>query len=335
MEDQIKNDCLDWFKNHSYKANVHLFRKLSKNKEYSETLKNLKGYSIQEKIYLLVNDLNEIQKCLECQKELKFQLFSNPYHTFCSKSCKTKFDHKQGKFKANKKEAIKKFKETFGRGVQKHNEMEKKKKETSLKNFGTEHPMKSKKGQNLYKDSMLKNHGVLNPMKLIEVKDKVTKTMFLKYNASRPLKNKEIQEKMFNVYRKTLQNKYNVNCVFHIPEVLEKAQKNSFKLSYFKHLTYQAKYELDFIKYCEKLGILDDVENGPFIWYEFENKDCRYFSDFYLHKYNLIIEIKSKYWYETELKKNLKKEQACKDEGFDFIFIIDKDYSKFNEKIKT
>jgi hypothetical protein len=48
----------------------------------------------------------------------------------------------------------------------------------------------------------------------------------------------------------------------------------------------------------------------------------------------IIIEIKSDYYYNLHLEKNLCKEKSTLEKGFDFIFIIDKDYTEFINKIK-
>jgi hypothetical protein len=50
-----------------------------------------------------------------------------------------------------------------------------------------------------------------------------------------------------------------------------------------------------------------------------------------LPEYNLIIEIKSDYTFNKELKKNLSKQKACLDQGYDFIFIVNKDYTEFEK----
>ena len=51
-----------------------------------------------------------------------------------------------------------------------------------------------------------------------------------------------------------------------------------------------------------------------------------YFPDFYYKEKNLIIEIKSTYYYNKYLNKNLAKQEACISQGYNFIFIIDNDY---------
>ena len=146
--------------------------------------------------------------------------------------------------------------------------------------------------------------------------------------------NTNVFVKMFETYKQTIKSKYNVDCVFQVPEIFERAQQNSFM--YHKHgrLTYQASYEKDFIDYCENQNIIDKVSNGPFLWYEYDGKKKRYFSDFFIEELNLIIEIKSSHWYYTYKEQNDAKRKACIDNGFGYIMILDKNYDEFNEYIK-
>jgi hypothetical protein len=58
-------------------------------------------------------------------------------------------------------------------------------------------------------------------------------------------------------------------------------------------------------------------------------------ADFYLEKLNLIIEIKSSYTYNYDLEKNLSKEKFSKLNGYNFLFLIDKDYNTFDEILKN
>jgi hypothetical protein len=72
--------------------------------------------------------------------------------------------------------------------------------------------------------------------------------------------------------------------------------------------------------------IEDDIELDPVkfpeFWYSYENKQHRYFPDFYVEKDDLIIEVKSHiHWYEDSAKIELKK-QACIDAGYDYWFMI-------------
>jgi very-short-patch-repair endonuclease len=60
-----------------------------------------------------------------------------------------------------------------------------------------------------------------------------------------------------------------------------------------------------------------------------------YFPDFYIEKLNLIIEIKSEYYYYLNLEKNIAKEKACLEQGYKYILIIDKNYKEFENTIKN
>lgn len=65
-----------------------------------------------------------------------------------------------------------------------------------------------------------------------------------------------------------------------------------------------------------------DRKEMPAIWYEYNNKICRYFSDFYIVSTNTIIEIKSNYTMKLNYVKNLLKQEACIKQGFNFEFRI-------------
>jgi len=47
----------------------------------------------------------------------------------------------------------------------------------------------------------------------------------------------------------------------------------------------------------------------------------------------LIVEIKSLWWYNENLNINLFKQKQCLNDGYNFIFIIDKDYQIFENII--
>jgi hypothetical protein len=91
--------------------------------------------------------------------------------------------------------------------------------------------------------------------------------------------------------------------------------------------TYQGTYELDFLALCTDLGFR--IEDAHTIRYFYDGKTRSYFPDFYYRPLNLIIEIKSTYTYESNIDKNLAKRNAAIKAGFDFIFIIDKNYDEF------
>jgi len=109
-------------------------------------------------------------------------------------------------------------------------------------------------------------------------------------------------------------------------EIFNKVQKSAYKLKKYKNYLYRGTYELDFlIKFSENYKI----ENAKSIDYAFDGKNKKYHPDYYLPDYNLIVEIKSSYTYEREKEKNEAKKEATINNGYNFIFIINKDYIEF------
>lgn len=93
-------------------------------------------------------------------------------------------------------------------------------------------------------------------------------------------------------------------------------------------MTYQGTYELDFLeKYYNKITI----EKIHPIQYKLNENVHYYHPDFYLPKYNL----KSTYTFQADYEENLSKREYSLRSGYNFLFIIDKDYTELNELIKN
>lgn len=128
---------------------------------------------------------------------------------------------------------------------------------------------------------------------------KYKKTCLEKFGTETPLQNDEIKGKL----KKYFLMKYGVNHPSMINEFEIKKQQTNLEKYGVRHL--------------------------------FEGIDRKYHSDFYLPNFNLICEIKSEYIYNKEVKINeIKKESSIKS-GYNFIFIIDKDYSNFIKIIEN
>ena len=112
------------------------------------------------------------------------------------------------------------------------------------------------------------------------------------------------------------------------PIIHNKQQKSGLKSKNYKELRYQGSYELDFLeRYYERLNI-GKVEP---IRYKHNDKYHYYHPDFYIPDYNLIVEIKSTYTYNYDLDRNQAKRDYSIRAGYNFMFIIDKDYTDFEE----
>lgn len=136
-------------------------------------------------------------------------------------------------------------------------------------------------------------------------------------------------EEVCNKIKLTMLKLYGVISPMQNRELFLKAKRTSNKIHKYEdtNIYYQGSYELDFLdNYINKIEI-DHIDS---ISYNFKNKIKHYHPDFYNKKLNLIIEIKSDYTFNLELDKNLAKQKSCLDKGFNFIFIINKNYDDFN-----
>lgn len=167
-----------------------------------------------------------------------------------------------------------------------------------------------------------------NPFKLKSIQDEIKQTNLERYGVEYASQNPEIQDKI----KQTNLERYGVEYVSQNPEIYKKHLINSFKIHIFQNtcLTYQGKYELDFLNFCKNNNI--NVENCISVEYFF-NKKRVYYPDFYYKPKNLIIEIKSTYIYNLHIEKNILKYEACVANGYNYILIIDKKYDEFSKII--
>lgn len=108
-------------------------------------------------------------------------------------------------------------------------------------------------------------------------------------------------------------------------------------------ISYVGKYEHDFIMHCvDKLGYGSmDVINCPSKLYlnyydPYTQKNRFYMPDFYIPKYNLVIEIKdgSKFPRDSKAKAKLKEAAVIKANKFNYVKIVEKVYSDFDGLIE-
>jgi len=188
------------------------------------------------------------------------------------------------------------------------------------------------------KETNLNKYGVIHPSQLDEFKEKTQNTNLKKYGVKYSMQNTEIKNKFKATIKQKSSNiifeKYGVYSPAQNSDVYQKMMKNGLHIYKFKDtdIYYQGEYELDFLnKYFEII----EIKRGSSIKYIFNNKECIYFPDFYNEKLNLIIEIKSSYWYDKHKDKNIAKQLACKEQGYNFIFIIDKNYDIFSKIVES
>ena len=200
-------------------------------------------------------------------------------------------------------------------------------KQTCLKKYGVSNPHKNEIVKNKAKQTCLEKYGTENSSQNEDVKNKAKQTCLEKYGNICSLHGDEIKTKVIN----SLIIKYGVDNAMKNINIFKKSMNSGLKTKKFnEYITYQGTYELDFLnKYYNNIKI----ENGKTVKILFNNNETYYHSDFYLPEYNLIVEIKSSYWYEKYFDKNKVKEKTCKELGYNFIFIINKKYDEFDNFI--
>ena len=162
-----------------------------------------------------------------------------------------------------------------------------------------------------------------------DILEKMKITNLEKYGVENVFSNHNIQQKIKNTCLKN----YGVEYPIQNESIFLKTQKSRFKIEKYKdtNVYSQGSYEKDFLKnFYDKT----EIKRAKSFIYILNNKNHYYHPDFYLPKLNLIIEIKSKYIYELELDQNLLKQQSCLNEGYNYMFIIDKNYIEINKLMK-
>jgi very-short-patch-repair endonuclease len=293
-------------------------------------------------------------------KKTKLEKYGDENYVNSIKAKKTKLEKYSNQNYNNRKLSERACEERYGvKHVSQNKEVKEKVKKTNLKRYGVENTLQGGVLREKYIKTMIERYGsekYRNPKKIKEYQNKKTKEEMLcmiekckktklekygdeNYNNKKSMKktnieryNKEYASQNEDIKRKvkdTVLKKFGVENVMQNDIFFEKQQKNAKKLRLHEKtgLYYRGSYEAHFLDYCFENNI--KVEKPKSIKYEFEDKKRTYHPDFFLREKKLIIEIKSTYTYNKDLEKNIAKQDACVQQGFNFIFIINKDYSNF------
>lgn len=203
-------------------------------------------------------------------------------------------------------------------------------KKNNLAKYGLKYASQAKEFREKVENTNLKKYGFKHSIQNEKIKNKKKKTNIERYGCENVFQNKNIKEKS----KQTIIKKYGVENVSQNIEIHKKQQEGGLCIKKHKEtgLYYRGTYEKHFLDFCFKNYI--PVKKGKTIKYVFNNKTKIYFSDFYLEKNNLIIEIKSSYYFNKYKSKNIAKQNSCLKQGYGFIFIIDKNYEEFKHLIK-
>jgi hypothetical protein len=203
-----------------------------------------------------------------------------------------------------------------------------KRKLTCLKTYGTENVSQNENIKKKKIETMKNNGKKLFWCRKEEHKKRIKEL----YGVDFVSQNAEIKNKI----KKTNINKYGVEFVSQNEDIHLKQHKG-YIIENYNGLYYRGTYEKDFIDFCIIKNL--KIENfNKTIDYEINGIKRKYFPDFYYKQNNLIIEVKSSWTYEIEKEINEAKKDASISKGFNFIFIIDKNYKNFENyliSIKT
>ena len=334
---------------------------LVKKLQYNLYNKNIKKYNI----YCCSNKCSSFKNKKTCEerygnknyaniekaKETRFQKYGDEKFNNIEKIKKTKLD-KYGSEKFNNIEKIKSTNlERYGKtNTFQIPEFKEKTRITNLQKYGCEDSRSSEYVKEKRINTTKERYGVDFYTKTEEYLDKVKNTSIEKYGVSNPnmaevvKKNKvesmvkkygfisnSISEESKKKIRDTNLERYGVEYPMQVLEFLEKQQKNSKKIRYYNDLLYyQSSYEKHFLEYMDFNKLLDSVQRGFSIRYFFEGKNKIHYPDFYIDNHNLIVEIKSHYYYNKYLDQNISKMNKCIELGYNYLFIINKNYKALN-----
>ena len=278
--------------------------------------------------------------CITCKRETTFNNFKRGYKKTCSKKCLAKSrSHKFSEETLKKRKAtliekygvdlasrIPGFKEKINKklSLKTHKEKQKtikKRKNTCLKHYGVEYVSQLKENKQKSKQTKLLKYGDEN---------------YVNIDKSKQSKLKHYGDENYNNIEKgkqTCLQRYGVENPNQNIDIFKKGQKTRFEIKKFKNtnLWYQGSYELDFLeKYYNKFT---DLQRGPTVKYIFNKNNKVYYPDFFIPSKNLIIECKNSYLAKKDSNIIKEKEKATISNGFNYIMIIDKNYSIFDSII--
>lgn len=206
-------------------------------------------------------------------------------------------------------------------------ELLEKSKKTCLKNNGVEYPTMSDNVLIKRNSNNKEKYGVEHYTQTNEYKKDVKESNMKKYGVEWYMSSKDFKNKS----KITNLEKYGVEYNMQNEKTYIKAQINGFKARIHDNtgLFYRGDNEKDFLDYCFNNKI--KIRKGKKFSYNFNEKNRVYFSDYFLQDKNLVVEIKSNYYYKKYYEMNVAKMNAARKNGYNFIFIIDKNYNEFEK----
>ena len=137
-------------------------------------------------------------------------------------------------------------------------------------------------------NSYLINFGCTHPSKSVEIKDKIKETNIERYDVDNVFKSEEIKEKI----KQTNLDKYGVEY-YSQSENFHKTKLSRYR---YDNISFDSSYELCFYKFCKDRN-LNIIRNTEFLVYFYNGIEHHYFPDFKIN--NRYIEIKGLHFFEN------------------------------------
>ena len=192
---------------------------------------------------------------------------------------------------------------------------------TSLKKYGVENPFQSDIVKDKIKNTNIKKYGFEKAFQHEDIIEKMKKTCLEKYGVEHSAQNEDIKHKMKN----TIMLKYGVKHALQCEEIYDKYIKSCYNYKDYvfpsgKIIKTQGYENLALDILLQDNISEDDIQTGyknvSAIWYEYENNQCRYYTDIFIPSQNKCIEVKSDFTFYKEEQKNLAKQLATKSLGY-------------------
>lgn len=171
-----------------------------------------------------------------------------------------------------------------------------------------------------------------------EINERSTKTKntcLQKYGVDSPIKVESIKRQM----HQTMLDKYGVEHALQNRELLNKALENNlftyktYKLPSGKILRLQG-YEPQFLDFVFSKNVIseNEIQHEPFgiEYIDITGKPRHYFPDFLITKFNLIVEVRSKWTDQFDINSEQKR-NAVEHAGYVYLKVIDNDFDNFNK----
>jgi len=303
----------------SYNQRLKINNKISCNKcKYNNTkITNNKKYD--------VDNVSQLEDTIEKIKKTKLERYNDVNYCNVLQIKKTKLERYNDENYCN----VLKIKNTnlsrYGvENVFQLEEVKQTSQETCIKKYGVKHHMMN---NDIVKKCSITNYNRNGHINYRNIK-KTKNTNLNRYGVENVFQSNKIKEKI----KKTNLRKYGVPHFSQSDEYWKKF-KRSIKFKEYNGIKYQSSYELKFLIFCE-LNKINVSDNVPKFEYYLDNEKHKYTPDYFIEHKNLVIEIKSTYWLNCWLEKNKQKSKKVLKDGYNYLMILDNNFSEFENFIK-